>query len=108
MSSIPEESKEDLQILQNNALRCCFNVIDLRDANILALHENAGVQTFKHRLISNLLLCIRNAINDGTLTTRQTAARTRGNDSRTISLSVPRTKYIRKTLFFYDLELFAT
>ena len=26
-SSIQEEIKEDIQILQNNALRCCFNII---------------------------------------------------------------------------------
>ena len=101
LSLIREESKEDLQILQTNALRCCFNIIDPRDANFIALHENVGVQTFRHRLISNLLLYIRNAINEGTLTTRHTAARTRGNDGRTINLTVPRTKYIRKTPFYW-------
>ena len=41
------------------------------------------------------------AINDGTLTTRYTAARTRGNDGRTISLPVPQTKHIRKTPFYW-------
>ena len=30
VSSIPEDLKEDIQILQNNALRCCTNIIDPR------------------------------------------------------------------------------
>ena len=30
VSSIPEDLKEDIQILQNNALRCCMNIIDPR------------------------------------------------------------------------------
>ena len=38
VSSIPEEMKEDIQILQNNALQCCLNILDPRDANVLEIH----------------------------------------------------------------------
>ena len=62
MSSIPEEMKENIQTLQNHALRCCLNIIDPRDANVIAIHRQVNVLLFKERMIINLLLCIRNAV----------------------------------------------
>ena len=58
VSSVPEERKEDIQILQNHALCCCLNILDPRDANFLELHRQVNVQLFKQRMIVNLLLCI--------------------------------------------------
>ena len=34
---------EDLQILQNQALRCCFNNVDPRDEHIDVLHQMANI-----------------------------------------------------------------
>ena len=64
MCSIPEEMKEDIQILQNNAFRSCFNIIDpiASGANITELHHSANLSFFRHRMMSNLLICIRNSL----------------------------------------------
>ena len=35
VSSVQDEVKEDIQILQNNALQCCFNIQAPRDANCI-------------------------------------------------------------------------
>ena len=45
VSSLPEQTKEDIQILQNNAL-CSY-------VNTLEMHANANVQLFKHRMIQS-------------------------------------------------------
>ena len=66
VSSVPDDMKEDIQIIQNHTLQCCFNIANPRNANVQELHNIANVCTFKERLIRNLLLCIRNAVNEDT------------------------------------------
>ena len=39
----------DLQVLQNNALRCCYNVIDPCSEHVVDLHANANMQTIDVR-----------------------------------------------------------
>ena len=51
VSSLPEQTKEDIQILQNNALRSCLNIMDPRNANTLEMHPNTKVQPFRLRMI---------------------------------------------------------
>ena len=105
VSSLPEQTKEDIQVLQNNALRCCLNIIDPRNVNALEMHANTNVQLFKHRMIRSLLICIRNAVEDGTLCIINTDVRTRQNGGRTIKLPKPKTKYIRKTPFYWVSQI---
>ena len=108
VSSIPEEMKEDIQILQNNALRCCLNILDPKDANVLELHRQVNVQLFKRRMITNLLLCIRNAVLDSTLKVKTCDIYTRGNDGQTILLPVPRTRNMRKMPFYWGAQIWNT
>ena len=105
VSSLPEQTKEDIQILQNNGLRSCLNIMDPRNANILEMHVNTNVQLFKHRMIRTLLLCIRNAVEEGSLCISNTEVRTRQNDGRTIKLPIPKTKHIRKTPFYWGSQI---
>ena len=77
--------------MQNNALGCCLDILGPRNANVLELHRQAN------RMIVNLLLCIRNAVNDTTLKIKTHDINTLGND-------VPRTRYIRKTPFYWGLK----
>ena len=104
VSSIPEEMKENIQTLENHALRCCLNIMDPRDANVIAIHRQVNVLLFKERMILNLLLCIRNAVIESTLKTKAGNIHTRQNDGLTILLLVPRTKIIRKMPFFGDFR----
>ena len=100
VSSTPEEMKDDIQILQNNALRCCLNILDPRKANRIT-----NTLLFSERLIINLLLCIRNAVNQKTLKIKTCDRHTRGNDRLTIVLPVLRTRYMRKTPFYWGLQI---
>ena len=105
VSSIPEEMTEELQVLQNNAIRCCLNIVDPRNANTIDIHRLLNIHLFRHRLVLNLLLCIRNAGNDCTLSMRQGEVQTRGDDGRTILLPIPRIRYIRKTPFYWGSQI---
>ena len=104
LSSLPEHIKDDIQVLQNNALRSCLNILDPRDMNVLELHANVNVQLFRNRLVKYLLICIRNAVYDGTLSMVNTGIRTR-QDGHTIKLPIPRTKYIRKSPFYWGSQI---
>ena len=56
---------EDLQILQNHALRSCYNVIDARTEHVVDLHRNANIKMLDVRRKKQQLLCIyRNLEND--------------------------------------------
>ena len=105
LSSLPEHIKDDIQVLQNNALRSCLNIIDPRDVNVLELHSNVNVQLFRHRMVKYLLICIRNAVEEGTLNMVNTGIRTRQNDGHTIKLPIPRTKYIQKSPFYWGAQI---
>ena len=105
LSSLPEHIKDDIQVLQNNALRSCLNIIDPRDVNVLELHSNVNVQLFRHRMVKYLLICIRNAVEEGTLSMVNTGIRTRQIDGHTIKLPIPRTKYIRKSPFYWGAQI---
>ena len=108
VSWIPEEMKEDIQILKNHALRCCLNILDPRDANVLELHRQVNVLLFKKQMIINLLLCVRNAVIDATLKIKTGNIHTRGNDGYTIILPVPRTRNIRKRPFYWGSQIWNT
>ena len=54
------------------------------------------------------LICIRNAVIDSTLKIKTGEACTRANDGQTISLPIPRTKYIRKTPFYWGSQIWNT
>ena len=105
VSSIPEEMKENIQTLQNHALRCCLNIINPRDANVIAIHRQVNVSLFKERMIINLLLCIRNAVIESTLNTKAGDIHRRQNDGRTLLLPIPRTKILRKMPFYWGSQI---
>ena len=105
VSLTPEEMKEDIQILQNNALRCCLNILDPRSANVLEMHRITNTLLFSERLIINLLLCIRNAVKEKTLTIKICDRNTRGNDGLTIALPIPRTRFMRKKTFYWGSQI---
>ena len=105
---IHHNMKGNIQTLQNNALRCCLNIMDPRDANVIAIHRQVNVLLFKERLILNLLLCIRNAVIESTLKTIRGDINTRQNDGLTIQLPIPRTKIMRKMPFYWGSQIWNT
>ena len=59
-------------------------------------------------MIVNMLLCIRNAVKYSTLKMKIGEARARGNDGQKLPLPIPRSRYIRKTPFYWGSPMWNT
>ena len=83
---------QDLQVLQNNALRCCYNVSDLRDEHIADLHANANMEMLDVRRRKQQLLCIWRNVQTGFIEFYHPVRITRGVQGNSIRLPIPRTE----------------
>ena len=83
---------EDLQIIQNHALRAFLNVQDPHDLNVSELHDIVGVKMLRHRMYFQLSMCMNNAFLNHLLPIVDRDMVTRGNNGATFVLSIPRLK----------------
>ena len=90
----------DLQILQNHALRCCYNVIDARMEHVSDLHNNANVKMLDLRKKRRQILCIFRNIKDGFLQTYCPVTTTRNVTGNNIRPQIPRTEQLRKSVYY--------
>ena len=58
---VPIKMFDDLQTIQNHALRSVLNVYNPLDLHVNQLHHIVGVRFLKHRMFIQLMMCIRNA-----------------------------------------------
>ena len=91
---------DDLQIIQNHALRAVLNIQDPLDLNIVEMHDLVHVKMLRHRMLIQLLMCMRNAFINQSLSIICRDVVTRGNDGATFDLPVPRLKSLRKCPFY--------
>ena len=66
---ITQEDKSDLQKLQNKILRCCLNIVDPLDINVMEMHDLVKVNTVDCRRSYNLLTIIHNGVKGNKFTT---------------------------------------
>ena len=93
---------EDLQIIQNHALQTVLNIQDPLDLNIVEMHDLVQVKMLRHRMLIQLLMCIRNAfINQSMPIIRRDVVR--GNDGASFDLPVPRLKSLSKCPFYLGM-----
>ena len=52
---------DDLQTIQNHALRAVLNIQDPLDLNIIEMHDLVHVKMLRHRMLIQLLMCMLNA-----------------------------------------------
>ena len=83
---------QDLQVLQNNALRCCYNVSDPRDEHIADLHANANMEMLDVRRRKQQLLCFWRNVQTGFIELYHPVRITRGVQGNSIRLHIPRTE----------------
>ena len=102
---VPIKMFDDLQTIQNHALRSVLNVYDPHDLHVNQLHDTVGVRFLKHRMFIQLMMCIRNAYINQSLPVLQRDMVTRGNDGGTFFLPVPRIKSIRKCPFYWGSQI---
>ena len=90
----------DLQVLQNNALICCYNVNDPRMMHVDNLHTNANMHTIDYRREKQQILCIWRNIQSGYTIPYIPARVTRTGSGITIRLPIPRTELFKESVFY--------
>ena len=77
----------DVQTLQNHALRCCCNIKDPMDVHINDLHKNVNVHMINVRRKRQILTCIWRNVKKGILLTNVPVKETRYNTVLTLSFT---------------------
>ena len=98
--TVPVKMFDDLQVIQNHALRAVLNIQDPLDLNVIEMHDLIKVKMLRHRMLIQMLMCIRNAFINQSLPIICHEVVTIGNDCPTFDLPVPRLKSLRKCPFF--------
>ena len=80
ITPVPMDTKDDLQKLQNSALRICCNIRDPTEIHVKDLHTNTNVLSLNHRRILYLLTQIYNNIQASKFSLTRHTVNTRHND----------------------------
>ena len=95
----------DLQVLQNNALRCCYNVTDPRDEHIFDLHVKANMKLLDVRRKKQLILCIWRNVQSGFVELHIPTRVTRAGTGCNIRLPIPRTEQYKRSVYYMGSQL---
>ena len=96
LSSCSENDLNDIQILQNHALRCCFRVKNPLEMSICDLHTNSNIKLVDVRRNRQILTCIWRNINKGIIEIATVVRNTRLHAAPSIYLPVPNTTLFKK------------
>ena len=105
LSSCNQADLNDMQILQNNALRCCYGVFDPRDGHILYLHKQANMKMLDIRRKKQILTCIWRNLKKGVIEIAQPIRQNRSAEAPNIYLPIPRTELFKKSVYYYGANL---
>ena len=100
LSSLNDADLNDLQILQNNAIRCCYGISDPRDEDILDLHVRPNMKLVNIRRQKQILICLRRNIQKGIVQIAEPIRQNRSATAPTIYLPIPRTSLFKKSVFY--------
>ena len=64
LTSLTQKDLEDLQKLQNKVLRCCLNIVDPLDMNVIEMHRLVNVHMVDKRRKKCLLTVIHRGVLD--------------------------------------------
>ena len=104
LSSINEAELNDLQILQNNAIRC-YKISDPRDEHILELHVRANMKLVDTRRQNQILTCLWRNIKKGIVNIAEPIRQNRSAMAPTIYPPIPRTTLFKKSVFYMGATL---
>ena len=105
LSTIKEVDLNDLQTLQNNAIRCCYQISDPRDEHILELHVRANMKLVNIRRQKQILTCLWRNIQKGVVNIKETNRLNRSAMAPTVYLPIPRTTIFKKSVFYLGAKL---
>ena len=105
LSSCNQGDLNDMQILQNNAIRCCYNVSDPRDEHVIFLHGQANMKMIHVRRKKQILTCIWRNVRNGVIQIAQPIRQNRSAGAPSIYLPIPRTELFKKSVYYYGANL---
>ena len=104
LSGCTQEDKSDLQILQNKVLRCCLNIEDPMDINVLEMHDLLDLSLVDQRRTMQLLTLLNNiSVNKMPLVEHE--RHRRHNDGLKIKLPIPKNEHVRQAPYYTGCKL---
>ena len=108
LTILTQEDKSDLQKVQNKVLRCCLDIIDPLDMNIIEMHNMVNVDLVDERRTYNLLTMTHRRVKADKFKMLDHQANTRYNDGNKIELIRPRNEQVRKSSYYIGTSLWNT
>ena len=105
LSSCNENDLNDLQVLQNNAVRCCYGIADPRDEHVLDLHKQANMKMISTRRKKQILTCIWRNIKKGVIKIAKPIRQNRSAIAPSVYLPIPRTELFKKSVYYKGTTL---
>ena len=105
LSSCNQGELNDMQILQNNVIRCCYSVSDPRDKHVIYLHDQANMKMIDVRRKKQILTCIWRKLRKGVIQIAQPIRQNRSAEAPSIHLPIPRTKLFKNSVYYYGANL---
>ena len=99
--------KSDLQKLQNKVLRCCLQIQDPLEINVLEMNDLVDVCMVDQRRILQLLIIIMKNMLCGKLPLIDHQRQTRHNDGQKIKLLIPRNEHMRHSPYYTGCKIFS-
>ena len=100
LTGITQDDKADLQKLQNKVLRCCLNIVDPMDMNIVEMHNMVNVEMIAQRRTKNLLSLVHSGVLKDKFNMINHDVHTRHNDGLKIDLIRPRNEQVRRSSLY--------
>ena len=108
LTILTQDDKSDLQKLQNKVLRCCLDIVDPLDMNIIAMHNLVNVDLVQERRTYNLLTMIHRRVKADKFKMLDHQANTRYNDGYKIELIRLRNEQVRRSSYYIGSSLWNT
>ena len=108
LTSLTQKDLEDLQKLQNKVLRCCLNIVDPLDMNVVEMHRRVNVDVVDKRRTKCLSTVIHRGVQDKKYNMLDHGVNTTFNDGKKINLIKPRNDTVRKSCMYTGTSMWNT
>ena len=106
LTILTHEDKSDLQKVQNEVLRCCLDIVDPLDMNIIEMHNMVNVDLVDKSRTYNLLT--HRSVKADKFKMLDHQANTRYNDGNKIELIQPRNEQVLRSCYYIGTSLWNT
>ena len=108
LTSLTQKDQADLQKLQKKVLRCCLDLVDPVDMNVVEMHKLVNVEMVDKRRTSCLFIAVHRGVQGEKYTMVDHGVNTRFHDCKKINLLKPRNDTVRKSCPYTGTSLWNT